>query len=280
MQLSFRRWPAATNANARDKILFLHGMGGTGSLWRPLAATLENEFEILAVDQRGHGGSQISASMAGRTPPRYTPLDYANDVAETLRAQRFFPTWVVGHSMGVRTACALAHIAPELVRGLCLVDLGFSGVAGGGLGESLASFISKLPHHFASREEARAFMERECPDASIAQYLMAVSVRDAESGVVSFPFDHAALVATIHAARDVSVREWVRARARAGMPMWILRGDRSSVWSHEEFESERREFSEFPSLQFFEMPGTGHGLPFEKRREFCEGLVQWIRAES
>src|SRR5687768_17719997 len=54
----FRSWPSERNLS-RPKILLLHGMGGTGALWRPLAAALEDHFEILAPDQRGHGGSQL-----------------------------------------------------------------------------------------------------------------------------------------------------------------------------------------------------------------------------
>ncbi len=85
------------------------------------------------------------------------------------------------------------------------IDLGFSGVAGGGLGEGLGSFLRILPAEFENRDAAREFMARECPDPSIAQYLMAVSMRAAD-GRISFPFDRAALLATIEAARDASVR--------------------------------------------------------------------------
>src|SRR5579885_3131262 len=207
MQLFFRRWgPGAEMALSASqpeptKIVMLHGMGGTGSLWRPLAAALEDRFDILAPDQRGHGSSRVPSVPGGRLLPGYAPLDYGRDLVETLEAERFHPTFVLGHSMGVRSACALAHLKPEWVRGLILIDLGFSGVAGGGLGEGLASFVRKLPQSFPSREAARAFMEAECPDPSIAQYLMAVSVRNAEGGI-EFPFDHAALIATITAARD------------------------------------------------------------------------------
>ena len=121
-----------------ERILLLHGMGGTGSIWRPLAASLEEQLPVLALDQRGHGKSRVTS---GRTAPEYTPLAYGRDVVETLDQLNFHPTWVVGHSMGVRTACATAHLRPEWIRGLILVDLGFSGVAGGGLGENLARFI-------------------------------------------------------------------------------------------------------------------------------------------
>ena len=187
----------------------------------------------------------------------------------------FHPTWVVGHSMGVRSACALAYLKPDWVRGLILVDLGFSGVAGGGLGEGLASFLRKLPSSFPTRADARQFMAKECPDSSIAQYLMAVSVV-AASGEVTFPFDQGALIQTIEAAQDVSVRKWVEAFGARGLPVLCLRGALSGVWSAEEFALEREHFRAFPAIQFEEFPGAGHGLPFEKRLEFVERILRFL----
>lgn len=275
MLLHSARWKPSA-AEPRDRLLFLHGMGGTGALWRPIAAALDDEYDILSPDQRGHGKSRISHAPGSRTCAGYTPLDYGRDLVETLESLAFHPTWVIGHSMGVRSACALSHLKPDWVRGLLLIDLGFSGAAGGGLGEGLAAFVRKLPEKFESRSEARAFMERECPDPSIAQYLMAVSVTRPGVGI-TFPFEHAALIETIQAARDVSVREWVKEMGKRGTPILILRGDRSLVWSHEEFEFERQEFAPYSSIRFEEFPEAGHGLPFEKRPEFITRLRKFIR---
>ncbi len=276
MKLNYQVWyrPQPTDeirTKSHPRIVFLHGMGGTGALWRPIAASLEETAELLALDQRGHGKSQIPHTPGGRVAPSYTPLDYGNDVIETLGNLHFHPTWIVGHSMGVRTAVAAAHLCPKWVQGLVLIDLGFSGVAGGGLGEDLATFIKVLPESFENRESARNFMAENCPDPSIAQYLMAVSVRE-DSGRITFPFEHSALIQTIHAARDASVREWVRELGSKQIPIHILRGQNSRVWTHEEFELERQEFSRFPSIHWIEFPGAGHGLPFEQRPAFVDYL--------
>jgi pimeloyl-ACP methyl ester carboxylesterase len=265
-------------------------MGGTGALWRPIAASLEDRYSLMAFDQRGHGKSRLDlvaggrnahggAAGAGNESGGYTPLDYGRDIIQTLGTTGFHPTWLVGHSMGVRTACAAAHLKPEWIRGLVLIDLGFYGPAGGGLGEGLASFLRKLPHGFASREEARAFMSAECPDPSIAQYLMAVSVREVD-GRVTFPFDHSALIQTIEAARDTAVRSWVRELGERGMPILVLRGATSLVWTREEFEEERRRFANLPSIVFKEFEGAGHGLPFEQRARFVAELEGFVSSRN
>jgi esterase len=277
MELAFKRW----GSTKKPKILLLHGMGGTGALWRPLAAFLEEKFDILAPDQRGHGGSQVATVSGGRLQPGYSPMDYAQDLVETMRALEFYPCTVVGHSMGVRTACALAQLQPDFVERLVLVDLGFDGLAGGGLGESLGSFIRLLPERFESRPEARAFMEQHCPDGSIAQYLMAVSVAAPaeEGGGIRFPFDHAALLQTIDAARGTTVRHWIEAAAERGISVLALRGATSKVWSAEDFEAEKAYFS-VPKwkgrVELRQVEGAGHGLPFEKRAEFLKLLQEFI----
>jgi len=273
MKLAHQLWKP--QSGSQTKIVLLHGMGGTGGLWRPVAAALEDDCEILAPDQRGHGKSQIPHIAGARTEPSYTPLDYGRDVIETLEELSFHPAWLVGHSMGVRTACAAAHLKPEWIRGMVLVDLGFSGVAGGGLGEGLASFLRILPMEFATRAEARDFMEKNCPDPAIGQYLLAVSTPTA-AGKLTFPFDKSALIQTIHAARDVSVRTWVKELGSRGMPILVLRGVNSLVWSHEEFEDERAHFAAMPSVAFEEFQNAGHGLPFEQRVAFVKRIREWI----
>jgi pimeloyl-ACP methyl ester carboxylesterase len=173
--------------------------------------------------------------------------------------------------MGVRTACAVAHLKPEWVQGLILIDLGFSGVAGGGLGEGLAHFIKILPHRFEDRVQARAFMKKECPDPSIAQYLLAVACREGEGPALTFP---SALIETIFAARDSSVRSWALDTAAHGTPMLILRGEKSLVWSKTDFESERAHFASYPHVKFEEVADAGHGLPFERRLELASLITQ------
>jgi pimeloyl-ACP methyl ester carboxylesterase len=242
-------------------------MGGTGALWRPIAAALEDHYAIIAPDQRGHG---LSRPARGG----FAPLDFGRDVVETMERGSFHPAWVVGHSMGVRTACAAAHLKPELVSGLILIDLGFTGPAGGGLGDTLAEFLRRLPIRFASRAEAREVLLREAPDPSIGQYLLAVCAPEAPgSAAVAFPFDREALLETIAAARTAAIGPWVRKFAGRVL---VLRGAESRVWNRADFEREREAFADLSRVTFEEIPGAGHGLPFEKRAEFVARVRSFV----
>lgn len=267
MKLSYKLWTA--QQSELGKITLLHGMGGTGVLWRPIAAMLEENYSVLAPDQRGHGKSQFAEATS------FTPLDFGQDLIDTLNSLDFYPTWLIGHSMGVRSAAAAAFIRPEWIQGLILVDLGFAGPAGGGLGENLAEFLRKLPLTFNSRNAAREFMNEHCPDPSMAQYLMAVSVSQAD-GSLSFPFDKEGLIQTLHAVRDSSIREWIKELAHRGMPILVLRGQKSLVWSEQDYQNEIERFRAYPSIEFREVQDTGHGLPFEKRQEFLSLVLNFI----
>ena len=288
MKLAFKRWDTTQRATSTDgsttrltidRMIMLHGLGGTGSLWRPLAIELESDFDILAPDQRGHGGSQIPQLAMNRTKPRYSPVEYGADVVELMQDTAFHPAWVLGHSMGVRSACAVAHLKPEWVKGLVLIDIGFAGAAGGGLGMDLANFLRTIEMRYPSRQAARTAFEKDCPDPSIAQYLLAVSQRTgvttSEGEEITFPFDRAALIQTIEAARDTDLRHWVEAFGRQSLPVLVLRGAQSKVWSAQDFEGEKNRFASFSTIRFETIEGAGHGLPFEKRKELASLLRSW-----
>ena len=105
---------------------------------------------------------------------------------------------------------------------------------------------------------------------------MAVSVHAAGTAEISFPFDKGALIETIHSARGLLGPHLGSEASSRGMPVLVLRGSNSLVWSHDEFEVERAASAAYPSIRFEEFPGAGHGLPFEKRAEFIERLKAFV----
>lgn len=277
MQLHSHHWAQATADTGRRKITLLHGLGGTGALFRPLAVSLEKEFDVLALDQRGHGSSLVETSEAaeGTHGATFAPLDFGQDVVETLRELKFHPTLLLGHSMGARSACAAASLAPDLFTGVVLVDLGLSGPAGGGLGETLATFIAVLPEGFSSHAEARTFLETQAPERSIGLYLLATLKRDASTGRMTFPFDHNSLIQTIRQSLSANARDLLYPFVLTGKPVLVLRGETSEVFPADAYAKEQQFFRDHPNVQFETFAGTGHGLPFEKRAELAERLKRF-----
>lgn len=91
--------------NGGDPALVLvHGITENRHMWHPLLHRLAERHLVLAVDLRGHGGSD-------RCDP-YDPISYAQDVVETVAALGLERPLLVGHSLGGVVVSAYAAIAP------------------------------------------------------------------------------------------------------------------------------------------------------------------------
>lgn len=99
----------------KQPLVLLHGLMANGLCWTGLARALENEFDVIMPDARGHGNS--SAPDFG-----YRYEDHANDVVGFINALKLTPPILLGHSMGGMTAAVVANRKPNLLRGLVLAD--------------------------------------------------------------------------------------------------------------------------------------------------------------
>jgi pimeloyl-ACP methyl ester carboxylesterase len=98
-------------------VLLLHGLGSRGEDWRPQIDALSASHQVITVDMRGHGSSQIPTHG-------YDLHRFAADAREVLDALNVHQAHVVGLSMGGGVAFALAVDSPERVRSLCIVNSG------------------------------------------------------------------------------------------------------------------------------------------------------------
>jgi esterase len=108
----------AWSSSACRPILFLHGGCLTAHTWDLVCLALRARYRCLALDQRGHGDSDWSASG------EYTFDAQRGDVeavADALGLDRFV---LVGHSMGGANAISYAALHPERLAALVLVDVG------------------------------------------------------------------------------------------------------------------------------------------------------------
>lgn len=304
MELHFNVWPQSdNNSRAGSKIMFLHGLGGTGNIWRPIAAELESRYTVIAPDQRGHGKSiDPNWVLENLGIEEFSPSRFALDLFETIEKNQLHPVSLVGHSMGVRTACHLVKLVIEermlefalphnpnpqslgrlrqYVRNLVLIDLNIGTSSnGGGFGAQLGIFLSNLPEKFSTRSEMQNFLFQNAPDKSLAQYLLAVALKKNNDWV--FPFLKRAILLTLEGlnhqlSNTKSIVEILLKIAKSGLPVLILRGEKSPVYPSEDFQRDRVFFQNYPNLHFQEVRKAGHGLPFENKTEFLSLLKTFI----
>ena len=99
----------------KKSIVFLHGLMTNGLCWSDLAHQLEDDYDIIMPDARGHGCSSVPDFG-------YSYEDHANDIAGLIEALKLSHPYVLGHSMGGMTAAVVASRKPNLLRGLILVE--------------------------------------------------------------------------------------------------------------------------------------------------------------
>lgn len=96
-------------------VVILHGLFGAGRNWTQIAQALSAHHRVILPDARNHGASPWAERMS------YT--DMAQDVAALIEREGLRQPFVVGHSMGGKTAMALALTQPAAIAGLAVIDI-------------------------------------------------------------------------------------------------------------------------------------------------------------
>lgn len=104
----------------KPPVILLHGLMTGGLCWTDLARVLEQDYDVIMPDARGHGNSSVPDFG-------YSYEDLANDVAGLINTLKLPAPFLLGHSMGGMTAAVVATRKPNLLRSLILADPTFIG---------------------------------------------------------------------------------------------------------------------------------------------------------
>ncbi|MFQ6371048.1 alpha/beta fold hydrolase [Shewanella sp. YIC-542] len=113
-QIAARVWGNAD----KPLLIALHGWLDNLNSFIPLAAHLQSDYHILAIDWPGHG---LSSWRAGHYPLHW--VDYLYDLHRLLdlvAPQQ--PVYLLGHSLGGLVASAYGAAYPERVKALVLLE--------------------------------------------------------------------------------------------------------------------------------------------------------------
>lgn len=115
------RLVATVYGTAQRSALLLHGGGQTRYAWRKTGLALASSWQVIALDQRGHGASDWASDGAYAFP------DFARDaqaVARQIGAETGLKPVVIGASLGgIAALLALDDAADPLFSALCMVDI-------------------------------------------------------------------------------------------------------------------------------------------------------------
>jgi N-formylmaleamate deformylase len=239
---------------AKLPLILLHGLMGDGACWTPVARALEDQYDVLMPDARGHGKS-------GTPRKGYRYDDHAGDVVGLIRSLGLGAPMVMGHSMGGMTAAVVASRIGEAIGGVILVDPTF--LSPERQREVFESDVAEQHRRLLSRDrselsaELRARHPRRSPE--LVELLVAARVQTRMSA-----FD-------VLAPPNPEYRQLV---STIGVPILLAVGDSPVV----SLETARELQLLNPRLRVEQIEGAGHGVPFDQPERLAAVVRSFLRS--
>ncbi len=101
----------------RPTLVFVHGVSGSSSAWKPYEEALKHEFNIVTYDQRGHGHSKRHSNYSD-----HHLTHFAEDLHMLLTHIGEYPYVLVGHSFGVLVVLAYLAQWQKTLKGAVLIS--------------------------------------------------------------------------------------------------------------------------------------------------------------
>ncbi|MDO6470477.1 alpha/beta fold hydrolase [Maribacter sp. 1_MG-2023] len=99
-------------------VTFVHGAGGSSSIWYKQIREFKKHFNVLLLDLRGHGNSK--PSLKNVFDEKYTFDVITNDIVEVIDHEKIEKSHFVGISLGTILIRNLAENHPERVESMVM----------------------------------------------------------------------------------------------------------------------------------------------------------------
>ncbi|WP_333696624.1 alpha/beta fold hydrolase [Flavobacterium sp.] len=106
------------NENSAEWVTFVHGAGGSSSIWFKQIREFQKHFNVLLLDLRGHGDSKPNLKKGFNQ--KYTFQSIAQDVYEVIEHLKIEASHFVGISLGTIVIRQLAEMYPTRVKSMIM----------------------------------------------------------------------------------------------------------------------------------------------------------------
>ena len=253
LELAFETWGSG------PPLVILHGLFGAGRNWTNVAQSLAANYRVYLPDARNHGASPWAESMSY--------VEMAHDVLALIERERLQQPFVIGHSMGGKTAMTLALSHPQAVGGVAVIDIAPESYTG--QFSSYVSAMRNLDVGAAGRREVRRTLAESLRADAPVDFLMQTLRRERDR------FDwRPNLLATGSCMRDLcdfpaSLRE-----ARYEGPALFIAGAESDYLQPASLPGIR---ALFPSAALERIEDAGHWVHADQPEALLRGLNEWLR---
>jgi len=256
LKITYRR------AGAGDPLVLLHGGFGFDSRsWGPQLDDLDDEFNVVAWDAPGCGGSDDP-------PESFSMDDYADSLAGFIRALGLTRPHILGLSFGGALALASYARHPALPRSLILAG-------------AYAGWAGSLPADEVQRRVQRISEEvTHHPDEWLPKYLPGMLTESAPREMAEQTL---ALMSDIHPRASMTM---LRAMANADLRGILPHIDVPTLVLHGEIDARsplavgRELHKKIPASQLVVLPGIGHLSNVEAADAFNLAVRTFLRLLS
>ena len=113
--LNYYSYPHTTS---KEWVTFVHGAGGSSSIWFKQVRDFKKHFNVLILDLRGHGDSK--PTLKDTFNSKYTFDSITHDIVEVIDFLKIKKSHFIGISLGTILIRNLAEKRPELVKSMIM----------------------------------------------------------------------------------------------------------------------------------------------------------------
>jgi esterase len=239
-------------------LLILHGYFGMSDNWKSLGNEFSKDFEVHLIDQRNHGRSFHGDAF------NYTIL--VDDLFHYIKHHQLVKIYLIGHSMGGKTAMLFAVKYPALIDKLVVVDI---------------SPRAYQPHHNAilaglnaihfSMHNSRKLVDEKLtsfiPEFGVRQFLMK-NIYWVEKGQLAFRFNLQSLTEN-----NPEIGAELPPFTLFNKETLFLKGQKSDYITEKEAPIIE---THFPNSKIVEIANAGHWLHAENPKDFYKEVIGFL----
>ncbi len=241
-----------------EPVIILHGLFGSLNNWNTLGRKLGEKFRVFLVDQRNHGRSPHDRV--------HTYKALAADLDEFYQENNISSAYLIGHSMGGKTAMEFALSHPGAVKKLVVVDM--SPRATAARHDAILDAMTTLRlQRFTSREEVDEALQGKIPDQAVRQFLL-TNLKREENGRFSWKMNLSNLQNNY-----TEINRGIDNGRRFDGPVLFVRGGRSPYLTDDDLPLIR---VLFPNARVQSISEAGHWVHAEAPEQFLAMVTQFI----
>lgn len=255
-------------------LLILHGLYGSGTNWLNIASHFSKDFTVYLIDQRNHGESPHDVSQS------YDNM--ANDLKEFCNHLNIKSIYLIGHSMGGKTAMTFTLQYPGIVKKLICVDISPYSYLDQSYFNEQAAFHKSIMETFQiapiqetqSRKEVELFFAKAIQSKPIRKFLLKNLKRN-KDGLFYWQHNVKALQEGLE--NIIDAIPTIKLGIQSFIPVLFIRGGKSPYITNEDIDAIP---DIFQNATFITFENAGHWLHAEYPDRFIQTVQDFLQINS